>query len=157
MNILNIHTAHLQNYEHFQRSLDQTSLHLSEMRPVSANDVHHEIENLASLVTQLPAYKMRRCQMAMHAPYHVTQILSDYSLIEFSLHKGETCLITDNSNQIKWKVFSLDKQKSFYVPSVCFLLTAGGPDAELLQEVESLKEKYEHICQSFSSQDVIIT
>jgi hypothetical protein len=23
---------------------------------------------------------------------------------------------------------------------VCFLLTAGGPDAELLQEVESLKE-----------------
>ena len=34
------------------------------------------------------------------------------------------CKIEDNSNQLKWKILSLDKNKYAEVPSVCFVLTA---------------------------------
>lgn len=44
------------------------------------------------------------------------------------------CKIEDNSNQLKWKVLSLDKNRHAEVPSVCFVLK--GPDSELVDMVD---------------------
>ena len=90
-----------------------------------------EIENLYKLLNKLPAFKMRKTQLK--SPFDKSEIITDYSLVEFSLNKGEPCVIQDNANQIKWKVFSLEKNRHFYVPSVCFVVK--GPDSELIEMV----------------------
>jgi hypothetical protein len=54
--------------------------------------------------------------------------------VQFKLNKGEMFKIEDNSNKIKWKVLSLEKNAHFVVPSVCFVLK--GPDIELVEMIE---------------------
>lgn len=48
--------------------------------------------------------------------------------------KGEVCKIIDNSNQVKWKVMSVEKNRDAFIPSVCFSLH--GPDPELIDQVD---------------------
>ena len=59
------------------------------------------------------------------------------------------CKIEDNSNQLKWKVLSLDKNRHAEVPSVCFVLK--GPDSELVDMHKRIMQKCAPIIDEFSA------
>ena len=82
---------------------------------------------------EVPNYSMRRNNL-MKSPYDKTKILTNYSQIDFTFYKEEMCRIEDNSDLIKWKVLSLDKNRYADVPSVCFVLN--GPDSELVDLID---------------------
>jgi hypothetical protein len=91
-----------------------------------------QFDNLYDFANKLPSYKMRK--MVLKPPFNKAQILTDYFDCEFTIPKNEVCLIEDNSNQIKWKVVSLVKNRQALVPSVCFVLN--GPDPELMEMID---------------------
>jgi hypothetical protein len=64
-------------------------------------------------------------------------------LFKTKLSKGELCKIEDNSNQISWKVVSIESRRDALVPSVYFLLK--GPDPDLVESIDNLKFKHDQL------------
>lgn len=103
-------------------------------------------DNLYETATKMPAYKIRQKQLKQ--PFNKCKIQTQYNLAETIINEGEECLIEDNTNRLKWKVLIINRGLRVEIPSVCFILAA--PEQELIDQIDTLKIKYERINDSLN-------
>ncbi|KAM4028108.1 plectin isoform 6-T6 [Anomaloglossus baeobatrachus] len=68
------------------------------------------------------------------------QAVCDYKQMEITIHKGDECLLVNNSQPDKWKVLSPGGSDSV-VPSVCFIVPP--PNKEALDSVSRLESSHQ--------------
>lgn len=117
---------------------DFTNQFVQFKRAFQSSKYPEQLNEITALIDKMPSYKLRRSQLK--APFNTAKILTKYSQVEFTIAKDEACRIEDNSDLLKWKVMSLEKNRQAEVPSVCFVIK--GPDADLVDLIEKLRFKY---------------
>jgi hypothetical protein len=169
IDLLGMHTSHLQEYEKFLTKYTELNNYLNEsdekfqelilninknLNEDTTNQFNifkhnlqkvsqcqQQIDNLIDYSNKIPSFKMRK--MNIKEPFDLVELQIDYSLVDLKLNKGELCKIEDNSNQIKWKVLAVEKNKNLFVPSVCFVLK--GPDYELVEMIDKIQFKHDQL------------
>ncbi|XP_068094244.1 plectin isoform X4 [Hyperolius riggenbachi] len=68
------------------------------------------------------------------------QAVCDYKQLEITVHKGDECVLLDNSQPSKWKVMN-SAGSDATVPSVCFIVPP--PNKEALDAVSRLEESHQ--------------
>ncbi|XP_030076215.1 LOW QUALITY PROTEIN: plectin [Microcaecilia unicolor] len=68
------------------------------------------------------------------------QAVCDYKQMEITVHKGDECVLLNNSQPYKWKVLNASGSESV-VPSVCFLIPP--PNKEALDAVNRLDSNHQ--------------
>ncbi|XP_069077082.1 plectin isoform X10 [Pleurodeles waltl] len=68
------------------------------------------------------------------------QAVCDYKQMEITVHKGDECVLLNNSQPYKWKVLNVSGSESI-VPSVCFLIPP--PNKEALDVVNRLDSTHQ--------------
>uniref|UniRef100_A0A8C5Q7K6 Plectin n=1 Tax=Leptobrachium leishanense TaxID=445787 RepID=A0A8C5Q7K6_9ANUR len=70
------------------------------------------------------------------------QAVCDYKQLEITVHKGEECLLVNNSQPYKWKVLNTSGTDA-HVPSVCFLVPP--PNKEALDAIGRLESSQQNL------------
>ncbi|XP_031759736.1 plectin isoform X6 [Xenopus tropicalis] len=70
------------------------------------------------------------------------QAVCDYKQLEITVHKGDECLLVDNSQPYKWKVLNASGSDAV-VPSVCFLVPP--PNKEARDAVSRLESTHQSL------------
>nr|XP_015213100.1 PREDICTED: plectin [Lepisosteus oculatus] len=70
------------------------------------------------------------------------QAVCDFKQMEITVHKGDECVLLNNSQPFKWKVLNASGNEAV-VPSVCFLIPP--PNKEALDSVSSLDSVHQKL------------
>ncbi|XP_063307013.1 plectin isoform X2 [Pelobates fuscus] len=70
------------------------------------------------------------------------QAVCDYKQLEITVHKGDECLLVNNSQPYKWKVLNASGSDAL-VPSVCFIIPP--PNKEALDAVSTLEGSHQNL------------
>ncbi|XP_056408837.1 plectin isoform X6 [Hyla sarda] len=70
------------------------------------------------------------------------QAVCDYKQMEITIHKGDECLLVNNSQPYKWKVLNSSGNDAV-VPSVCFIVPP--PNKEAMDAVSRLESSHQNL------------
>ncbi|KAM4706329.1 plectin isoform 1-T1 [Rhinophrynus dorsalis] len=70
------------------------------------------------------------------------QAVCDYKQLEITVHKGDECLLVNNSQPYKWKVLNASGSDAL-VPSVCFMVPP--PNQDALEAVTGLEKNHQSL------------
>uniref|UniRef100_A0A8C9SRN4 Plectin b n=1 Tax=Scleropages formosus TaxID=113540 RepID=A0A8C9SRN4_SCLFO len=114
-------------------------------------DAVEEKEQLNDFKTHLAGLNKRARTIVQLKPRNPTspvrgklpiQAVCDFKQMEITVHKGDECLLTNNSQPSKWKVQNMMGSEAV-VPSVCFVVPP--PNKEAIDSVSGLEVSHQKI------------
>ncbi|KAM4687860.1 plectin isoform 3-T3 [Discoglossus pictus] len=141
--------------EHLKKVHDTMKRKYTCDRSITATRLEDLVQDSIDEKEQLAEYKGQLAGLAKRAksiiqlkprspttppkPKQPVQAVCDYKQMEITVHKGDECLLINNSQPYKWKVLNASGNDAV-VPSVCFIVPP--PNKEALDAVSRLETSH---------------
>ncbi|RNA25516.1 dystonin isoform X30 [Brachionus plicatilis] len=140
--LFDIHLKNLELYSKFNLSYIELWSNLEmiddqKSDPFLIEQMEQQIGALNEILMQLPSFRIRKMRIVDPLPNAI--LLVDYKTIYTSFSKGEHFRILNNSNYLRWNIYSISQDSEDFIPSVCFIIP--GPDKELKKIADNCKQK----------------
>ena len=154
LKLFEIHLKNLETYSKFNLKYIELWSELETFKDKSFNfnnieKMNGQINQLNNMLIQLPSFKTRRLKITDVLPHAI--LLVDYKTLLTSFSMGENFKVLNNSNYLKWNIFSISQKCEDIIPSVCFIIS--GPDKELKKIVENCEKKLKKITNGINSEN----